>query len=115
MEDLVEIKKLCLQMLLRLYKSANAGHIASSLSCLDILVYLFFYKMDKDSQTILSKGHAAAALYVVLAKFGKISENLLSSFCKDGTLLAAHPPCGGGGGSPLERAVWGMDSLWRPV
>jgi transketolase len=95
MNDLIEIKRQCLKTLLHLYKAANAGHIGSSLSCLDILVYLFFHKQGKDNRTVLSKGHAAAALYTVLAKSGKISEKMLETFYREGTSLAAHPPCNG--------------------
>jgi transketolase len=95
MENLIELRKECLKTLLSLYKTANAGHIGSSLSCLDILVYLFGKKMAKDDLTILSKGHAAAALYTVLAKSGRLPEEMLNTFYKDHTSLAAHPPCSG--------------------
>ncbi len=93
-EQLKKVKKDCLWTLLDLYKRANAGHIGSSLSCLDILIYLFFHKMKINDKCILSKGHAAAALYTVLAKTGRIKEKDLQTFYKNGTLLAAHPPCG---------------------
>lgn len=90
---LKNVKKECLKTLLGLYKRANAGHIGAGLSCLDILIYLFFVKMGKDDKFILSKGHAAAALYTVLAKSGRMPESALDSYYKDGTYLAAHPPC----------------------
>jgi transketolase len=51
--------------------------------------------MGRDDLIVLSKGHAAAALYTVLAKSGRMDESLLSTFYKDGTHLAAHPPCSG--------------------
>jgi transketolase len=91
--NLFKIKKDCLKEILTLYKKVNAGHIGASLSCLDILVYLHFYQMNKNDKFILSKGHAALALYVVLAKSGYFDESMLSSFYQNGTLLAAHPPC----------------------
>jgi transketolase len=78
-----------------MYKKANAGHIGTSLSCLDILLYLFLYKMTPVDKFILSKGHAAAGLYAVLAEAGRIDKSLLDTFYKDGTNLAAHPPCNG--------------------
>jgi transketolase len=84
-----------LNTLLSLHKTANAGHIGASLSCLDILIYLFCKKMEKEDKTILSKGHAAAALYTVLAKSGRLPEEMLETFYKDHTCLAAHPPCNG--------------------
>jgi transketolase len=89
------IKKRCLSALLHLHKQANAGHIASSLSCLDILIWLFCGKMKNDDRCILSKGHAATALYVTLAETGKIPKEMLDSFHHDGTNLPVHPPCNG--------------------
>ena len=78
-----------------MYKKANAGHIGTSLSCLDILLYLFLRKMKPQDKFVLSKGHAAAGLYAVLAEAGRIDKALLDTFYKDGTSLAAHPPCNG--------------------
>jgi len=95
MNKLQQIKQTCQATLLGLYKKANAGHIGASLSCLDILIYLFSEKVGKNGQVILSKGHAAGALYTVLAKFGRISTEQLDTFYKEGTSLAAHPPCNG--------------------
>jgi len=60
-KELKKIKYDCCLKLLELYKKANAGHIGSSLSCLDILIYLFFKKMKEEDKFILSKGHSAAA------------------------------------------------------
>jgi transketolase len=71
------------------------------------LVYLFFYKLEEQDKFILSKGHAAAALYTILAKSGKLPEDALDSFYKDGTLLAAHPPCSG----KLPAIPFGTGSL----
>ena len=95
MKDLIEIRKQCLETLLKLFKKADAGHIGSALSCLDILIYLLFQKIQSEDEVIiLSKGHAAAALYTTLAKAGRIQEDLLDTFYEEGTVLAAHPPCG---------------------
>ena len=79
--------------MLGLYKKANAGHIGSSLSCLEILVDLCFYRMGSDDRLILSKGHAAGALYTVLSLSGRMPEADLQTFYQEGTMLAAHPPC----------------------
>ena len=78
-----------------MHKTANAGHIGASLSCLDILVWLFFRAMKQPDKCILSKGHAASALYSVLAEVGEIPKEMLDTFYKEGTILAAHPPCNG--------------------
>ena len=91
--ELKQIRQNCLQEILKQYKKANAGHIGASLSCLDILVYLYFHAMKEPDKFILSKGHAALALYVVLVKSGYLDESILETFYKNGTLLAAHPPC----------------------
>jgi transketolase len=75
-----------------MYKMANAGHIGCSLSCTEMLVFVKFGWMRGDDNLILSKGHAAAALYSVLAEEGTLSESDIKTFYKDGTLLSAHPP-----------------------
>lgn len=85
----------CARRLLQLYKDANAGHIGSSLSCLEILVDLCFQRMAANDQIVLSKGHAAGALYTVLSLSGRLPEAKLEDFYREGTLLAAHPPCSG--------------------
>jgi transketolase len=92
---LPKVRKDCARTLLGLYKKANAGHIGASLSCLEILIDLYFGRAQGDDMVILSKGHAAAGLYTVLAHSGRIPMDRLQTFYQDGTLLAAHPPCGG--------------------
>ena len=104
---LEKTKKECLLTMLHLYKKAQAGHIGSSLSCLDILVYLYFSRMRKCDKFVLSKGHAAAALYTILEKAGKITKEELNSYYTNGTLLAAHPPCCG----KLNGIIFGTGSL----
>jgi len=75
-----------------MYKAANAGHVGSSLSCLEMLVFIKFQLMKPQDEFILSKGHAAALLYSTLAEEGVISENDISLFYKNATSLPAHPP-----------------------
>jgi transketolase len=77
---------------LAMYKKANAGHIGSSLSCAEILVFLKFAWMRDQDTFVLSKGHAAAALYAVLAEAGILSAEQIDSFYEDGTELPALPP-----------------------
>lgn len=76
---------------LGLYKQANAGHIGCSLSCIDLLIAALIHQKDEKDTFILSKGHAAAALYVALNYLGEISDETLSTFYLDGTTLPAHP------------------------
>lgn len=77
---------------LNMYKKANAGHVGSSLSCAEILTVAKFSWMKSDDKLILSKGHAAACLYSVLAEAGIISEEQINSFYQNNTVLPAHPP-----------------------
>lgn len=94
-QSLPEIRRQCAARLMGLHHAAHSGHIASSLSCLEILVDLCFGRMTADDTLILSKGHAASALYTVLSLSGRLPEAELETFYQDGTLLAAHPPCSG--------------------
>ena len=107
MEQLKQLKKNCLKSILQMHKTANAGHIGASLSCLDILVWLFFRVMKQTDKCILSKGHAASALYSILAEAGIISKEMLETFYKEGTILAAHPPCN----SAIADIPFGTGSL----
>ena len=79
-------------------KRANVGHIGSCLSVVEILCALYSGVMrisspddpDRD-RFILSKGHAALALYAVLAKKGWIPEQVLDTFCGGDTHFGVHP------------------------
>jgi transketolase len=77
---------------LAMYKSANAGHVGCSLSCTEILTFVHFGWWQEADEIILSKGHAAASLYSVLAEAGRLEESEIATFYKNNTYLAAHPP-----------------------
>lgn len=77
--------------ILGLYNKANAGHIGCSLSCIDLMIAVLFLNKSKEDTFILSKGHAAAALYACLNALGEISDAELDTFYQDGTTLPAHP------------------------
>jgi transketolase len=87
-ERVYSIKKRFLEM----YKRANAGHVGSALSCAEILTFVRFAWMQDNDTLVLSKGHAAAALYSLLVEDGSIPESDMESFCRDATILPAHPP-----------------------
>jgi transketolase len=79
---------------------AKAPHLASALSCVDILVAGYFAALSLDpgrpddpdrDRFILSKGHAAAALYAVLAARGYFPEELLESYNAPGGCLPEQP------------------------
>jgi len=65
-------------------------HLGSCLSCVDILVAIYEQKRPED-YFILSKGHAAPALYCTLAEFGYFDSSLLETMGKDGSPFSEHP------------------------
>lgn len=75
----------------------RASHIGSALSVTDILVAVYFAAMRADrtgalgDHCILSKGHAAVALYGVLAERGVLAPSEVEHFYENGSLLAGHP------------------------
>lgn len=80
--------------------SAKSGHPGGSLSCADILTYLYFAKMNIDPKNpkmenrdrfVLSKGHAAPALYSVLANRGYFDTEVLNTLRQIGSILQGHP------------------------
>ena len=80
--------------------SAKAGHPGGSLSCADILTYLYFAHMNVDPKNpkmpnrdrlVLSKGHAAPALYSVLAQKGYFEVETLKTLRQIGSILQGHP------------------------
>jgi transketolase len=87
-ERVFSVKKRFLGM----YKLAHAGHIGSSLSCAEILVFLKYAWMREADTFVLSKGHAAAALYSLLVEANVIDPRELDSFYGEGTHLPALPP-----------------------
>ena len=78
--------------LLEMHYRSGVGHIGGNLSCLDMLLVLYHHKMLEHDQFVLSKGHAAGALYIALWSIGQIEDGELSHFHKDNTRLSGHPP-----------------------
>ncbi|MBI4689210.1 MAG: transketolase [Nitrospirae bacterium] len=86
------------RIILEQAKRANVGHIGSALSIADIITALYGNVLsipdpddpDRD-RFILSKGHAAMAVYAALFLKGWLTEDDLNTFCTDGTLLGVHP------------------------
>ena len=81
--------------LLAMHLKAHAGHVGSSLSCAELLTLLKFAWMRGDDSFVLSKGHAATALYSLLAEVNVLSASQIDSYLEDGTGLPAHPPFSG--------------------
>jgi transketolase len=79
---------------------AGSGHLGGSLSATDLLVALFFSKMNLNplepswpgrDRFILSKGHAAPVYYAILAKLGFFDRRELFTLRKFGSCLQGHP------------------------
>jgi len=81
--------------LLRMHFEAGVGHIGGNLSAIDILLGLHHLVLGPDDAFVLSKGHAAGALYVTLWSLGRLTDEDLTTFHRDATLLSAHPPASG--------------------
>lgn len=96
-------KKLSNKLRLQILKMSNktgAPHVASALSCLDIVTALYngilktYPKNPKNKNRdrfILSKGHAATAQYVNLAHKGFISKKKLNDYTLQNSHLEEHP------------------------
>lgn len=95
-------KKLRKEVLMMIHK-AQSGHPGGSLSCIDILNVLFtkcmkhYPECEKNpdfknrDRFILSKGHASASLYAVLAHCKYFKEEDLMTFRQLGSNLQGHP------------------------
>src|ERR1700759_1344632 len=81
--------------LLEMHYHSKVGHIGGNLSALDILMSLYHYRLGPDDGFVLSKGHAAGALYVTLWSMGLLSDDDLRHFHGEGTRLSGHPPLSG--------------------
>jgi transketolase len=119
--DLQKIASRIRRRIVELSHSARTPHLGSSLSCVDILTaaYCSILKIDPanpdDSNRdrfVLSKGHAALALYVTLCERGFFSESLLETYNTDGGRLAEHP---GPGCAPGVEAATGSLGHGLPI
>jgi transketolase len=94
----VKIRKHIIEMLFR----AKSGHPGGSLSAVDALVALYFVHMNHNPKKpydrnrdrfVLSKGHAAPALYATLAESGYFDVKELKNLREMGCMLQGHPAC----------------------
>ena len=98
--DLEKIARKIRTHVINMIFEAGSGHPGGSLSCADMLTVLYFSYMniqpenplwDDRDRLILSKGHAAPALYATLAERGYFAVKELQSLRKFGALLQGHP------------------------
>jgi transketolase len=86
------------KMIIEQSNRVHIGHIGSALSVVDILIALYSgvinFNIDQKNfrdRFILSNGHTALALYVILEQLGVITYEQLNSFCMNGSNLGVHP------------------------
>jgi transketolase len=109
--------------ILKMLNTARSGHTGGSLSAIDVLTVLYFHKMRHDPSNptweerdrfVLSKGHAAPALYACLAEAGYFSRDDLKTLRRLGSHLQGHPDmkktpgvevCTGSLGQGVSQAV----------
>lgn len=99
-QELENIAKLIRKDIVTMLTESASGHPGGSLSIADIMSVLFFEEMninpsnptdpDRD-RFVLSKGHAAPALYSALARKGYFEVEELKTLRKTGTRLQGHP------------------------
>ena len=99
-----ELERIARELRFRTVRTSHLSgtpHLGSCLSCLDLLVYLYWRVLKIDPSNakdegrdrfILSKGHAAPVLFQVLAERGFFSVEDLEDYGKDGSIFGEHPP-----------------------
>lgn len=102
-KEIQAVAKKLRREILQMIHNAKSGHPGGALSSVEILTVLFTkylkYYPDCDKNPnytdrdrfILSKGHASAALYAIMAHCGYFSEDELLTFRKLGSKLQGHP------------------------
>lgn len=80
-------------------RAVNSGHLGGSLSAVELIVYLYFHKMNVDPERpskedrdifILSKGHASLSYYSVLARRGFFPAEELKTYRQINSRLQGH-------------------------
>lgn len=102
--SIIELEDIARSLRARIIENSHktgTPHLGSCLSCIDMLVAIYFsvLRIDPKKPTaperdrfILSKGHSAPALFQVLARKGFYPESLLDTYGQDGGVFAEHPP-----------------------
>jgi len=98
--DYAERARSIRRQILHMVHRAGASHIGSCFSCVDILVVLYsriltvtprrMHTVIQHDRFILSKGHAAAAVYATLCEAGYFGIEWLERYCQNGALLGGH-------------------------
>ncbi len=97
--------------------NAKSGHPGGSLSATDVITYLYFKEMNVDPSNpkwedrdrfVLSKGHAAPALYGALALRGFFPEDEIKNLRKPSSFLQGHPDMKGTPGVDMSTGSLGQ-------
>jgi transketolase len=101
LDDLNETALTLRRRLVRTSATAKIPHLGSCLSCVELLVTLYWQELridpshpddpDRD-RFLLSKGHGAPILFQVLAERGFFPIEHLEDFGKPGSVFHEHPP-----------------------
>jgi transketolase len=101
--DLDAVARRVRATVVELSRRGRSPHLGSCLSCVDVLVAAYFAALDLDptrpadpdrDRFLLSKGHAAPALYATLCERGFFGRQLLDHYNEDGAVLAEQPSPG---------------------
>lgn len=98
-EQLKDVAKEIRKDIVTMLSEAGTGHTSGSLSCVEIIVALYYYKLQNDPKDpkcserdrfVLSKGHTCPTLYAVLARRGFFPCEALATLRKRGSILQGH-------------------------
>lgn len=90
----------CRRHVLRMVQAGGAGHLGGALSCMDMLVALYFHEMKVKAEEpdwpqrdrfILSAGHKCMAQYAALAEKGYFPEEVLDTYGSLKSPIPGHP------------------------
>lgn len=99
-EKLKETARTIRRDIINMIAEANSGHPGGSLSAVEVITSLYFKVMRHDPKNpswpdrdrfVLSKGHAAPALYSALARSGYFNPEMLLTLRRFGSPLQGHP------------------------
>ena len=117
LQELEALAKRVRRHIIAMTAAAGSGHPGGSLSCADILVALYGRVLRHDpanpawpdrDRFILSKGHAAPALYAVLAECGYLPVEELTTLRQLGSRLQGHTVAGTPPGVEMTAGSLGM-------
>jgi len=96
LNELIEVSRKSRIRALQMTSKASAAHIGSSLSLIEIAVVLFDRLKNSrkgnifEDSVLISKGHAAAGVYAVLAELNLIPSEWTDNYCENGSKLGGH-------------------------